>query len=68
MLWLIAHLKYDFCPPRLAHTHSHTRNPPTPPPLALSQDKVASPSSSDPHTYHEESFKPPPMPDSFKSQ
>lgn len=38
----------------------------TPLPFAV-QAKVASPSSSEPHTFSEDKFAPPPMPEGFKS-
>jgi len=41
--------------------HAHTLNLPTP------QNKVASPNSSEPQTFAEEKFAPPPMPEGFKS-
>ena len=38
-----------------------------PPYRPRAQGKVASPSSSEPQTFAEEKFAPPPMPESFKS-
>lgn len=45
-------------PPTTTHTHTHPFNP---------QNKVATPSSSEVHTFSDDKFAPPPMPDGFKS-